>query len=121
MEDIQMEDNQDLLLTGNMFEELGIDLLNVKELGIDMTSIPVDLWNKKAEKPIKARLIRPNEDKMDLPPILSRDLTFKPFDRIDPTIQIGLLQAFYTRKAAGQDLIEVNDHLSSLLCPYSPS
>ena len=58
MEDVQLEDYEDVFVSGAMFDELGVDMFNVKEMGIDMTSIPVDLWNKKAEKPIKSRLIR---------------------------------------------------------------
>ena len=37
-----------------IFKEAGIDLLNLRELGVDLDSIPPELWNKKARRPIAA-------------------------------------------------------------------
>ncbi|KAJ1563551.1 Transcriptional activator spt7, partial [Cladochytrium tenue] len=54
-QDIDLDEMEGNIVSGNFFEELGIDLLNLQELGLDITSIPSDLWNKKAERPIRIR------------------------------------------------------------------
>jgi hypothetical protein len=47
----------EIMSSGNFFNELGLDLLNFKELGMgDISSVPPTLWNLKAEKPLKARI-----------------------------------------------------------------
>ena len=53
-----MDHTADQIVSGNFFDDVGFDTLNLRELGFDFTHIPAKLWNMKAEKPIRSRLRR---------------------------------------------------------------
>jgi transcriptional activator SPT7 len=57
-EDLDMDQNTEQLMSGNFLDVLGLDFLNLKEFGLDFSNIPLSLWNKKSDKPIRARVRR---------------------------------------------------------------
>lgn len=127
-EDIDFDKAQDEFVMGALTEDIGIDLLGLKDLGVGVTCVPLSIWNKKAERPLKKRIrVRvelyvfrtnssPNvelsihnsqfhsQNKAEAPTSVSHPaLHFRP---IDPTRQIGLLRDYYALKHASGDMLE---------------
>ncbi len=106
-----------LLFSGNLFEDMDIDFLNVKDMGLNFRSIPVSLWNRNSEKPIRARVRQSvllkkdastgEEDSvvplMDFP-------TPEPWPALVPKFQPALFKQFYETLQAedgGGGMVEV--------------
>ena len=58
LDDIKFESHNEQIISGNFFEDMGLDFLNLKDIGLDIRSVPLSLWNQKSEKPIRARVRR---------------------------------------------------------------
>ena len=50
---VSPEEEAELIMSGNLLAGLGIDLLNLQELGLDMSQVPLEIWNKKASRPVR--------------------------------------------------------------------
>ena len=50
---VSQEEEAELIMSGNLLAGLGIDLFNLQELGLEMTQVPLELWNKKSSKPVR--------------------------------------------------------------------
>ncbi|KAJ3056786.1 Transcriptional activator spt7 [Rhizophlyctis rosea] len=111
--DFQEEEASEQIMSGNFFEDLGVDFLNLKDLGLDITSVPTELWNRKSDKPIRARVRRRfiAQEEEEVAPVqpLERTGTLLPWRPIDPALQIGLLKAFYQKKVEEDDMVETED------------
>ncbi|KAJ3046126.1 Transcriptional activator spt7 [Rhizophlyctis rosea] len=112
-DDFQDEDAQEQIMSGNFFGDLGVDFLNLGELGLGFTNVPTEIWNRKSERPIRARVRRrlqqvEEEEETPIQP-LERSGTLLPWRPIDPAGQIGLLKSFYERKVAEDDMVETED------------
>ncbi|KAI9017167.1 hypothetical protein BC832DRAFT_11089 [Gaertneriomyces semiglobifer] len=105
-EDIDMDEAEDGLMSGNFMNDL--DLIGLRELGIEgVTSVPWELWGKRSDKPVRAR-VKKNLAKIERedesaqapapPPIAHQQLP--PWRAVDPSCVIGVLKPFYMRKAA---------------------
>ncbi|XJO77614.1 hypothetical protein BDV3_002171 [Batrachochytrium dendrobatidis] len=114
-DDVVFEESQDQIISGNFFQDMGIDLLGLKDFGIDITSIPAELWNRKAEKPLRVRLKRSlidavaAENAADETQQEKLVKPFEPWQPIDPSKQIGLLKAFYDRKGMSVEELAINE------------
>ncbi|KAJ3269195.1 Transcriptional activator spt7 [Terramyces sp. JEL0728] len=100
-DDIEFEDHQENFYSGNFLEDAGIDFLNFKEIGLDVSSIPMELWNRKADKPLTARVKRAL---INTGPVAASDLEtevkippLESWQPVDPTNQIKLLSEFYSK------------------------
>ncbi|KAI9190803.1 uncharacterized protein BJ171DRAFT_46654 [Polychytrium aggregatum] len=108
-EDVIIEESSEQLISGSLFEEMGVDLLNLKDVGVDALSVPVELWNRKAEKPIKRKLrkffaAQAQESEENLS---SRLVPIPQWDPIDPSKHISLLQAYYSKRVSEEGMVEV--------------
>ncbi|TPX67737.1 hypothetical protein SpCBS45565_g03643 [Spizellomyces sp. 'palustris'] len=107
-DDIDVEEAADDFMSGNFFGDL--DMLSLRELGIDgITSIPRELWSKKADRPIRARVRRQapqrEEENAPIEEAVGKPSTV-PWRPVDVHKVIGLLRPFYDRKRAAGDMIE---------------
>ncbi|RKO84709.1 hypothetical protein BDK51DRAFT_32815, partial [Blyttiomyces helicus] len=112
-EDIEIENESEGIISGNFLEELGIDVFNLKDFGLDLTSVPTEVWNKKSANPIKARARRraaradaPEEAASEAPIDIHQPPPILPWAPVDRTKQIGLLKAFYEARVNADDMIE---------------
>ncbi|ORY39389.1 hypothetical protein BCR33DRAFT_788396 [Rhizoclosmatium globosum] len=94
-----------LSLIGNFLEDLGVDFLNLKDLGIDVTSIPLEVWNRKADSASKIKKREFSKEGSAIPG--------NSFDQVDPETQwkpvnpssvIGILKTFYNARAETNDM-----------------
>ncbi|KAJ3251876.1 Transcriptional activator spt7 [Boothiomyces macroporosus] len=99
-DDIEFEDQQENFYSGNFLEGAGIDFLNLKDIGLDF-HIPMELWNRKADKPLTARVKR---NLINTGPVAASDLeteikvpAFEKWEPVDPGKQIKLLADFYSK------------------------
>ncbi|KAJ3011847.1 UNVERIFIED_CONTAM: Transcriptional activator spt7 [Siphonaria sp. JEL0065] len=100
------------IMSGNFLEDLGIDFLNLKELGIDVTSIPLELWNKKSTiklKPKTALQLDSGTSGTDGLARLDPETIWKP---ITPAAVIGLLRPMYEARAAQNEELDDEDYES---------
>ncbi|KND01485.1 uncharacterized protein SPPG_03286 [Spizellomyces punctatus DAOM BR117] len=107
-DDIDVEEAADDFMSGNFFGDL--DMLSLRELGIEgITSIPRELWSKKADRPIRARVRRQapqrEEENAPIEEAVGKPSTI-PWRPVDIHKVIGLLRPFYDRKRAAGDMIE---------------
>ncbi|KAJ3124423.1 Transcriptional activator spt7 [Nowakowskiella sp. JEL0407] len=109
-----VDENTEDLISGSYLDDLGVDILGLKDLGVGATSVPSELWNKKSDKVVKARVRRRILDREDnfgqsfstpLPNEIKPE-TIPPWNPIDPMTQIGLLRDFYFKKFEENDLLE---------------
>ncbi|KAH6567237.1 hypothetical protein BASA60_009134 [Batrachochytrium salamandrivorans] len=118
-DDVIFEESQDQIISGNLFQDMGVDLLGLKDFGIDITSIPTELWNRKAEKPLRVRLKRTFLDG-SAAAATATSLNQLPEDTllklhevwppIDPSKHIGLLRSFYSRKGMTVEDLVANEN-----------
>jgi hypothetical protein len=59
-ENIELDKHSDQVMNGTLFEDFGVDLLGLKDIqGLNVTSIPAELWNRKSNRPpVRARVRR---------------------------------------------------------------
>ncbi|KAJ3390328.1 Transcriptional activator spt7 [Lobulomyces angularis] len=111
-EDLRLEDYSEQVISGSLFEELDIDILGMKDMGLDFLSIPTELWNKKAEKPIKGRLKRKIVEVQNDPILESTVNKLTPPEKwpeIDPSQQIGLLKNLYQKIVSNNELAKEDE------------
>eukprot|EP00842_Homolaphlyctis_polyrhiza_P000939 jgi/Hompol1/1846/HPOL_002777-RA len=102
-DDIEFDDAQGHIISGNFFQDLGIDMLNLKEFGLDVVNIPPDLWNRNADKRMRVRVRRAThldamiEERPD-DAIKPSGIVLEDWAPVDPLKQIGLLRSFYDKK-----------------------
>lgn len=100
---IEHDDAVERIMSGNFMEEMGVDFLNLRDFGLEFVNVPTNLWNKKADKPIKARVrykiakksSKNDEDEQD-------NKVFEDFSPLNSKTEIGLLQLFYKQKLEEQ-------------------
>ncbi|KAI8804965.1 hypothetical protein BJ742DRAFT_822169 [Cladochytrium replicatum] len=136
-DDLQIEEASEQIISGNFYDDVGLDFLNLAELGMGFTSVPTELWNRKADKPIRARVRRniltraenqaalpeavtPRPELESAPPApvpLIKGGKLPPFaswDPVSPDAQIGLLRSWFVkRKAEEGEIIEDDNRLRS--------
>ncbi|KAJ3299782.1 Transcriptional activator spt7 [Borealophlyctis nickersoniae] len=116
-DDVEIEESREEIMSGHFFEDLGFDVLNLKDCGIDIGGVPAELWNRKAEKPIRARVrrtIRPAvAEEVEAPAVAPEVVTpsFLRWRPVDPSKQIGLLRPFYEKKVAEGNMVEDEDQV----------
>lgn len=114
-EDIQLEQHADQVISGSLFEDFGIDLLGLKDMeGINVSSIPSEIWNRKSNKPptrarVRRRAIAEVQNESAVDDGVETKLSPIPtWNAIVPERQIGLLREFYQKRAAvAEDMVEV--------------
>ncbi|KAI9349453.1 hypothetical protein DFJ73DRAFT_833617 [Zopfochytrium polystomum] len=109
--DINFDEVDNNIMSGNFFEEMGIDLLNLQDLGLDFTSIPTELWNKKSDNPIRIRrniVAKLMDEGTEAVPV-QKLKPAKPWSPVDPSQVIGLLRPFYEVRQADDNMIEDDD------------
>ncbi|KAI8920579.1 hypothetical protein BC831DRAFT_437881 [Entophlyctis helioformis] len=105
-DDVEFDESREQLMSGNFFQDMGLDFLGLKDFGIDLQSIPLELWNQKAEKPVRARVklalplgIPPSGDDETERGSHSKMREPEAWPPIDPAQQIELLKPFYEAKS----------------------
>ncbi|KAJ3098630.1 Transcriptional activator spt7 [Phlyctochytrium planicorne] len=108
-DDVDLDDAQEQIYSGNFFEEFGFDVLQLKDIGIDIGSVPTELWNKKAERPVrlKRRLLLAHST--DTAQAVTKYRVAEPWKPVDPANVIKLLEPFYAKKVAEGDMMEDDD------------
>ncbi|KAJ3114244.1 hypothetical protein HDU96_002371 [Phlyctochytrium bullatum] len=91
-------------LSGNFFEDVGFDVLNLKDIGIDISSIPAELWNRKADRPVRLKRKILMSHAIDGSTAVKYKVA-APWAPVKTPAVIGLLQAFYSKKQ-DEDFVE---------------
>ncbi|KAJ3409100.1 Transcriptional activator spt7 [Chytridiales sp. JEL 0842] len=105
-EDINLDEMGDYFASGNLFEDLGVDFMNFKDLGLDVDMIPMELWNRKADKPIKLKKFAQkskDENGESVDGVVVKPTL--PWQPIKPQAVIGLLRPFYEGRK-DEDMVE---------------
>ncbi|KAJ3190884.1 Transcriptional activator spt7 [Irineochytrium annulatum] len=93
-DDMDLDDAEEQIISGNFFEDMGIDVLHLKELGIEISSVCVILA-KTAAVTHKLRESAPAAHDSSQP----KYKTTVPWKPVQPESVIGLLRAFYNKRA----------------------
>lgn len=58
-ESIEIDKHTEKVVNGTLFEDLGIDLLGLKDIeGLNVSSIPSEVWNRTSNRSRRARVRR---------------------------------------------------------------
>ncbi|KAJ3211365.1 Transcriptional activator spt7 [Entophlyctis luteolus] len=109
--DIRMSEIDPMIMSGNFLEDLGVDFLNLRDLGIDITAIPVELWNRKAEGSlkIKRKIAGVQQEAPTAAAQTSREARSTKWAVVSVSEAIGLLKPFFEQRAASNELIDVSN------------
>ncbi|KAL3900095.1 MAG: hypothetical protein SGCHY_001569 [Lobulomycetales sp.] len=111
-ESIEIDKHTEKVVNGTLFEDLGIDLLGLKDIeGLNVSSIPSEVWNRTSNRSRRARVRRRVlqeahiEDPVEY--LYSGEIDLKEdWPPIVPEQQINLLKEFYTKRVSAGDIEE---------------
>ncbi|TPX36352.1 hypothetical protein SmJEL517_g01577 [Synchytrium microbalum] len=95
-------------ISGAVSDDIGADLLCLRELDVGVDVIPIDVWNRNAEHPLRPRR---SESRFDSPRLPANAHILRsgkyespePWPIADPDEQIGLLSNFFSSRASQPD------------------
>ncbi|ORX41466.1 hypothetical protein BCR36DRAFT_339426 [Piromyces finnis] len=113
-------DDDDAFISGNFGEDIGIDFFGFKQMGIDISNIPTELWRKKADHPIRSRIRQARRynygfSQPSQPSVTTYQAApkFKPIVDVNTQV-IGLLKPYYEKKIIENDMVEDENKPSRL-------
>ncbi|KAI8613075.1 hypothetical protein BC830DRAFT_1170570 [Chytriomyces sp. MP71] len=105
--DFKLGESDAQIMSGNYLDDMGVDFLNLRDLGIDISSIPIELWNRKADDALKIK--KRSFFKQEKVEIDTKFHKIDPDTRwtpADPSAVIGLLRPFFEKRAVANDLVD---------------
>jgi len=104
-------DDDDAFISGNFGEDIGIDFFGFKQMGIDVSNIPADLWRRKADHPVRSKIRQARRHALFSQPSQPTTTTYQPAPKFKPitdlnTQVIGLLKPYYQKKIIENDMVE---------------
>ncbi|ORX84482.1 hypothetical protein BCR32DRAFT_291291 [Anaeromyces robustus] len=104
-------DDDDAFISGNFGEDIGVDFFGFKQMGIDISNIPTELWRRKADHPIRSRIRQLRRRDFSFTPAQNTPTTYQPAPKFIPitdlnTQVIGLLKPYYQKKMIENDMVE---------------
>jgi len=104
-------DDDDAFISGNFGEDIGVDFFGFKQMGIDISNIPTELWRKKADHPIRSRIRQLRRRDFNYTQVQNTPTTYQPAPKFTPitdlnTQVIGLLKPYYQKKMIDNDMTE---------------
>ncbi|KAI8905630.1 hypothetical protein EDD86DRAFT_211955 [Gorgonomyces haynaldii] len=106
-DDVVFENYDDHIMSGNFFDDLDIDLLNLKDFGLEFKNVPMSLWGHKAKGPIRAHvkrsLLNIEQSQDNAEPDYKTMQPPEPWQPVNPVLMIGLLRGFYQSLEAEPD------------------
>lgn len=107
-------DDDDAFISGNFGEDIGVDFFGFKQMGIDISNIPAELWRKKADHPIRSRIRQAKRFSFGMTtqqPNGQTTTTYQPAPKFKPIVDInaqviGLLKPYYEKKIIENDMVE---------------
>ncbi|KAI8845652.1 hypothetical protein BJ741DRAFT_585434 [Chytriomyces cf. hyalinus JEL632] len=95
------------VMSGHFVNELGVDFLNLKDLGIDVSTIPIELWNRKAEASLQIRKkSHVKQEKAETDAAFNKVDPATKWSTINPNVVIGLLKPYYEKRALANELAD---------------
>jgi len=105
-------DDDDAFISGNFGEDIGVDFFGFKQMGIDISNIPAELWKKKADHPIRSRIRQAKRFSFGMTQQPTpTTTTYQPAPKFKPIVDInaqviGLLKPYYEKKIIENDMDE---------------
>jgi len=104
-------DDDDAFISGNFGEDIGIDFFGFKQMGIDISNIPVELWKRKADHPVRSKIRQARRHAYFSQPMQPPTTSYQPAPKFKPIVDlntqvIGLLKPYYQKKIIENDMVE---------------